>query len=101
MALGLALLLVYLIMAALFESFIQPLTIMLSVPFAFIGVGIALRLANQPLSSNTNIGLVILLGVVVNNAIVLVDHINQLRGPRACRGTRPSSSAAATACARS
>jgi HAE1 family hydrophobic/amphiphilic exporter-1 len=78
-ALGLALLLVYLIMAALFESFIQPLTIMLSIPFAFIGVGIALRLANQPLSSNTNIGLVILLGVVVNNAIVLVDHINHLR----------------------
>jgi HAE1 family hydrophobic/amphiphilic exporter-1 len=78
-ALGLALLLVYLIMAALFESFIQPLTIMLSIPFAFIGVGIALRLANQPLSSTTNIGLVILLGVVVNNAIVLVDHINNLR----------------------
>jgi HAE1 family hydrophobic/amphiphilic exporter-1 len=78
-ALGLALLLVYLIMAALFESFIQPLTIMLSIPFAFIGVGIALRLANQPLSSNANIGLIILLGVVVNNAIVLVDHINHLR----------------------
>jgi HAE1 family hydrophobic/amphiphilic exporter-1 len=78
-ALGMALLLVYLIMAALFESFIQPLTILLSVPFAFIGVGIALRLANQPLSSTTNIGLVILLGVVVNNAIVLVDHINGLR----------------------
>jgi HAE1 family hydrophobic/amphiphilic exporter-1 len=78
-ALGLALLLVYLIMAALFESFVQPLTIMLSIPFAFIGVGIALRLANQPLSSTTNLGLVILLGVVVNNAIVLVDHINHLR----------------------
>ncbi len=78
-ALGLALLLVYLIMAALFESFVQPLTILLSVPFAFIGVGIALRLANQPMSSTTNIGFVILLGVVVNNAIVLVDHINQLR----------------------
>ena len=79
MALGLALLLVYLIMAALFESFIQPLTIMLSIPFAFIGVGIVLRLANQPLSSTSNIGLIILLGVVVNNAIVLVDHINHLR----------------------
>ena len=78
-ALGLALLLVYLIMAALFESFIQPLTIMLSIPFAFIGVGIVLRLANQPLSSTSNIGLIILLGVVVNNAIVLVDHINHLR----------------------
>ena len=78
-ALGLALLLVYLIMAALFESFVQPLTILLSIPFAFIGVGLALRLANQPMSSTTNIGLVILLGVVVNNAIVLMDHVNQLR----------------------
>jgi HAE1 family hydrophobic/amphiphilic exporter-1 len=78
-ALFLALLLVYLIMAALFESFVQPLTIMLSIPFAFLGVGVALRLVNQPLDSNANIGLVILLGVVVNNAIVLVDHINHLR----------------------
>jgi len=78
-ALLLALLLVYLIMAALFESFIQPLTIMLSIPFAFIGVGIVLRLANEPLTNNAYIGLVILLGVVVNNAIVLVDHINHLR----------------------
>jgi HAE1 family hydrophobic/amphiphilic exporter-1 len=47
-ALGLAMLLVYLIMAALFESFIQPLTIMLSIPFAFIGVGIALRWRTSP-----------------------------------------------------
>lgn len=78
-ALLLALLLVYLIMAALFESFIQPLTIMLSIPFAFIGVGLALRLASQPLTNQAYIGLVILLGVVVNNAIVLVDHINHLR----------------------
>lgn len=78
-AILLAAVLVYLIMAALFESFVQPLTIMLSVPFAFLGVGIALRFANQPLDSNTNLGLVILLGVVVNNAIVLVDHVNRLR----------------------
>jgi len=78
-AIFLAAILVYLIMAALFESFVQPLTIMLSIPFAFLGVGVALRYANQPLDSNTNLGLVILLGVVVNNAIVLVDHINHLR----------------------
>ena len=78
-AILLAAVLVYLIMAALFESFIQPLTIMLSIPFAFVGVGLALRYANQPLDSNTNLGFVILLGVVVNNAIVLVDHINRLR----------------------
>ncbi len=78
-AIVLAALLVYLIMAALFESFVQPLTIMLSIPFAFLGVGVALRYANQPLDNNTNLGFVILLGVVVNNAIVLIDHINRLR----------------------
>ena len=79
LAIVLAAVLVYLIMAALFESFVQPFTIMLSVPFAFLGVGVALRFANQPLDSNTNLGLIILLGVVVNNAIVLVDHVNRLR----------------------
>jgi HAE1 family hydrophobic/amphiphilic exporter-1 len=74
-----ALLLIYLIMAALFESFVQPLTIMFSIPFAFIGVGIILKLTNQPLDNMTNLGLIILVGVVVNNAIVLIDHINHLR----------------------
>ena len=74
-----ALLLVYLVMAALFESWAQPMTIMFSVPFAFIGVGLVMRLTHQPQSTNTDLGLVILAGIVVNNAIVLVDHINQLR----------------------
>jgi len=75
----LALVFIYLIMAALFESFVQPLTIMFSIPFAFIGVGLILRLTNQPLDNMTNLGLIILMGVVVNNAIVLLDHINHLR----------------------
>lgn len=74
-----ALLLVYLVMAALFESWAQPLTIMFSVPFAFIGVGLIMRFTGQPQSTNTDLGLIILAGLVVNNAIVLVDHINQLR----------------------
>jgi HAE1 family hydrophobic/amphiphilic exporter-1 len=77
--LGFALLLVYLVMASLFESFAQPFTIMFSVPFAFIGVGLVMRVASQPRSSTTDIGLVLLAGLVVNNAIVLVDHINRLR----------------------
>ncbi len=74
-----ALLLIYLIMAALFESLVQPLTIMFSIPFAFIGVGVILKLTNQPLDNMTNLGLIILVGVVVNNAIVLIDHVNHLR----------------------
>ncbi len=75
-----ALLLVYMLMAALFESFTQPFTIMFAVPFAFIGVGVVMTLFGQPRDNMTDIGLIILAGVVVNNAIVLVDHINRLRG---------------------
>ena len=78
-ALIFALLLIYLIMSALFESFVQPFTIMFSIPFALIGVGIVLKLTNQPLDNMANMGLIILVGVVVNNAIVLVAHINHLR----------------------
>ncbi len=74
-----ALVLVYLVMAALFESFAQPLTIMFSVPFAFIGVALVMRITSQPHSSTTDIGLVMLAGLVVNNAIVLVDQVNRLR----------------------
>jgi HAE1 family hydrophobic/amphiphilic exporter-1 len=75
-----AVVLVYMVMAALFESFAQPFTIMFSVPFAFIGVGIVMKLAGQPRSSTADLGLIILAGIVVNNAIVLVHHINRLRG---------------------
>ncbi len=78
-AFGFAIVLVYLLMAALFESFAQPFTIMFSVPFALLGVAVVLKLTDQPLDTMSNIGLIILLGVVVNNAIVLIDHINQLR----------------------
>ena len=74
-----AMLLVYLLMASLFESFGHPLSIMMSVPFAFIGVGVVMRLAGQPRDTFTELGLIVLIGVVVNNAIVLVDHINRLR----------------------
>ena len=84
--------LIYLIMSALFESFVQPFTIMFSIPFAFIGVGIVLKLTNQPLDNMANMGLIILVGVVVNNAIVLIAHINHSDG-RGCRATRRSFSA--------
>ncbi|MFQ5701326.1 MAG: efflux RND transporter permease subunit, partial [Acidobacteriota bacterium] len=78
-ALLFALPLVYLLLAALFESFTQPLTIMLSVPFALLGVAVAMKLANQPWDMMSMIGMIVLLGVVVNNAIVLINHINFLR----------------------
>jgi len=78
-AFGFALILIYMIMAALFENFLQPLTILFSIPFAFIGVGLILKLAEQQRGNATQMGLIILAGIVVNNAIVLIDHINQLR----------------------
>ncbi len=60
-------------------SFAQPFSIMFSVPFAMIGVGVVMKLADQPWDNMTMIGMIVLMGVVVNNAIVLVNHINFLR----------------------
>ena len=74
-----ALPLVYMLLAALFESFSQPFTIMFSVPFALIGVALVMHLTGQPWETMTIIGLIVLLGIVVNNAIVLINHINFLR----------------------
>ena len=74
-----AIALVYMIIAAQFESLIQPLSIMFSVPLALSGGFIALFIAGLPLNVIGIIGLIILVGVVVNNAIVLVDYINNRR----------------------
>lgn len=78
-AFGLALILVYMILAAQFESFVHPFTILMSVPLALVGAVIALVLAGQGLNTMSLIGVVILVGIVVNDAIVKVDFINQAR----------------------
>jgi len=75
----LAIALVYMIIAAQFESLIQPLSIMFSVPLALSGGFIALFVTGLPLNVIGIIGLIILVGIVVNNAIVLVDYINKRR----------------------
>lgn len=72
----LALALVYMVMAALFEKFLDPLVIMFSVPFAVIGIILILLLTGTTLNVNSFIGIIMLTGIVVNNAIVLVDYIN-------------------------
>jgi HAE1 family hydrophobic/amphiphilic exporter-1 len=74
-----SLILVYLIMASQFESLKMPFIIMFSIPFAFSGVAIALFLTNTTLSVISGIGAVMLVGIVVKNAIVLVDFINLMR----------------------
>ncbi|MFC2125733.1 efflux RND transporter permease subunit [Bacteroidota bacterium] len=74
-----SLILVYLVMASQFESFIMPAIIMISIPFAFTGVIIALYLTNTTLSVIAALGAVLLVGIVVKNGIVLVDYTNLLR----------------------
>jgi HAE1 family hydrophobic/amphiphilic exporter-1 len=78
-ALGLALLLIYMVMAALFESFRTPFVIMCSVPLALVGTVAALWLSGFAVSTAVYVGALALASIVVSNAIVLVDHINQLR----------------------
>jgi HAE1 family hydrophobic/amphiphilic exporter-1 len=78
-ALGLAVFLVYLVMAAQFESLLHPLVILFSIPLALVGVAAALWLTDTRLSVIVFIGLIMLAGIVVNNAIVLVDMVNRLR----------------------
>ncbi len=74
-----SLILVYLVMASQFESLKMPFIIMFSIPFAFSGVAIALFLTKTTLSVISGIGAVLLIGIVVKNAIVLVDFINLMR----------------------
>ncbi|MCK4412527.1 MAG: efflux RND transporter permease subunit [Candidatus Eisenbacteria sp.] len=75
----LALCCVYLLMAALFESFLHPMVIMLCIPFAALGVVWTLMLTGTQFNLMAMIGVVILIGIVVNNGIVLLDHVNNLR----------------------
>ena len=75
----LALVLVYLVMAGLFESLLHPFAIMFALPFAFVGIAATCLLTHSPFNLMSQIGLLILVGIVVNNGIVLVHHIHQLR----------------------
>ena len=97
-ALALAIFLVYLVMASQFESLIHPLVIFVSIPLAAVGAIWALWVTGTSLSVVVFIGLILLAGIVVNNAIVLIDLVNQLRAEgalhrRGARGRRSSASA--------
>lgn len=78
----LAIMLVYMVMAAQFESFHQPLMIMASMPFAAIGVILMLVVTGTTLNIQSFMGCIVLAGIVVNNAIVLIDYINMMRRER-------------------
>jgi len=79
MAMLLAIFLVYIVMASQFESFLHPFLIIFTIPMALIGVILTLWAIEMPLGVTVYIGIITLVGVVVNNAIILIDYINTLR----------------------
>ena len=95
----LAIVLVYAVMASQYESLRDPFIIMFSIPLAAIGVVGSLLLTNTPFSMQAYIGVIMLAGIVVSNAILLVDYTNTLRRRDGCRCARPSSWPAAPAAA--
>jgi len=79
LALLLTLILVYMVLASLFESYYQPFIIMISIPLAYIGAIFILWITGKAIGTGVIIGAIMLGGIVVNNAIILIDRINQLR----------------------
>ena len=78
-AFGLAVFLVYLVMASQFESLLHPFVILFTIPLALVGAVAALFLTRSPVSVVVFIGLILLVGLVTKNAIILIDKVNQLR----------------------
>jgi len=78
-AMILGMILVYMVMASQFESLLYPFIVMFEIPLSFIGVGLIFFVTGQSLTMPAMMGIVVLAGIVVNNAIVLIDYINQLR----------------------
>ena len=79
LAMLVAILLTYMVMASQFESFVDPFIILFTIPLSMIGVALGLLVTGTILSVMVFIGVIMLVGIVVNNGIVLVDYINQLR----------------------
>jgi HAE1 family hydrophobic/amphiphilic exporter-1 len=78
-AFALAIFLVYLVMASQFESLLHPFVILFTIPLALVGAVLSLLLTRSPVSVVVFIGLILLVGLVVKNAIILIDKVNQLR----------------------
>jgi multidrug efflux pump subunit AcrB len=78
-ALAIAFVAVYLLLVAQFRSFAQPITVLVAVPLSLIGISAALGIAGMPVSMPVLVGLILLIGIVVNNSIILIDFIGQRR----------------------
>ncbi|PIQ87440.1 MAG: hypothetical protein COV74_00785 [Candidatus Omnitrophica bacterium CG11_big_fil_rev_8_21_14_0_20_45_26] len=70
---------IYMVLACFFQSYSQPLMIMIAIPLASIGIWMALAMTQKPLSQNVFLGMILLAGYVVNNSIILIDRINHLK----------------------
>ncbi len=81
---------IYLVMVAQFESFKHPFVVIFTLPLSIIGVMFSLILTNNPLSVIAVVGIILLLGIVVNNSILLVDYINQQKEKGHCSSFRSS-----------
>ena len=84
-ALGLAVIFIYMVLASQFNSFLQPVAIMSTLPLSLIGVFLALLLFNSTLNIFSIVGFILLMGLVTKNAILLIDFINQARSHGATR----------------
>ena len=96
-----ALLIVFLVLAAQFESFLHPLVIMLTVPLAVLGALLGLCLFGKSLNLFSQIGIVMLVGLAAKNGILIVEFANQRRDAGLTRARRRSSTPPRRACARS
>lgn len=76
---SLAIFLVFVVLAVQFESFVNPFVIILTIPLSLIGVGLALLITGTPMSAPVMLGVILLAGIVVNNAILLIEFIEQKR----------------------
>ena len=76
-ALVISVIAIYLLLVAQFRSFLHPITVMMSVPLSLIGISIALWIADKPVSMPVMVGLILLVGIVINNFIILIDFIQQ------------------------
>ena len=85
-ALGVAVMLMYLILVVQFGSFLDPLAILISLPLSLIGVVLALLVTRDTLNIMSLIGVILLMGIVAKNAILLIDFAKWAREDAACRG---------------
>ncbi len=100
-AMGAGIMMVYAVLVLLFRSFLQPITILFSLPLSIGGAIFALYLTSQPISLPVVIGILMLMGIVTKNAIMLVDFAIERIAARHEPHARPSSMPAASARARS